>query len=190
VVPALPTDDDLIARLHHADAAVAQQAFSAMFAAYWIPLCKWAGYFTQELSVAEELVADVLADIWRRRQVWMPQEGVEAYLFGAVRTKWRNASRNAHRHHIREASMASEPPLGMGRAVESPDASLQADERSAEVRRMMDVLPARARAAVMYRYFDGLEYDEIAVRLGTTPVAVRHLVSRAFKTLRTSVLEE
>jgi DNA-directed RNA polymerase specialized sigma24 family protein len=36
----------------------------------------------------------------------------------------------------------------------------------------------------MYRWYDGLAYDEIAQRLGTTEGAVRVIVTRALKTLR------
>jgi RNA polymerase sigma-70 factor (ECF subfamily) len=182
----VPLDADLIAQIRSADERVARNAFSVLFNEYWIPLCKWAYYFTHDRTLAEELVADVLANTWHRRLTWAPQGALDAYLFGAVRTQVRYTHRNDSRHEslaVRFVAPGESP--GMGASSTSPDEAIHADDLQARVTHALNALPGRARAAVMYRFYEGLDYAEIAVRLGATEQAVRHLVSRAFRTLRT-----
>jgi len=188
LVPELPSDAELIAQLHDADEHVARHAFSALFAAYWMPLCEWAYYFTRDRGAAEELVADVLANVWHRREAWAPQGSIETYLFGAVRMQMRYETRASDTHAALSARfvLPGESP-GMGTVAPNPDADAQHAELRERLDRAIALLAPRARAAVMYRFYDGLRYDEIAARLGTTEHAARHLVSRAFRTLRASV---
>jgi len=181
----LPSDAELIAQVRDADEAVAHRAFSALFNAYWVDLCEWAYYFTRERETAQELVADVLANIWHRRRDWAPQGTVRTYLYGAVRTQMRYQARNAGRRAaLTEAFHASEDMPGLGTfGVETQTAAEVADLR-VRLDHAMARLSGRARAALVYRFYDGLDYREIAQRLDATEKAARLLVERSFRSLR------
>lgn len=185
LVSALPDDATLLARVRSSDESVARAGFSALFTAYWVPLCRWAYYFTRDGARSEEMVADVLADVWQRRESWTPQAGIEAYLFGAVRTRVREIGRNEGRRASLTARFVSpgDSPA-MSTPIPAPDASTSAAEVTRQVREAIDALPGRARAAVMYRWHEGLGYDDIARRLGTSSGAARVLVTRALRTLK------
>lgn len=188
LVPVLPPDPELVAHIGGADESVAKNAFSALYAAYCVVLCKWAYYFTQDRAAAEEAVADVLAALWHRRESWMPQGSVESYLFAAVRTHLRQQLRNSTRQaQLATRFVAAGESPAMSASIAPTDAAAQSNELRVRLDRALAGLSGRSRAAVMYRWYDGLEYDEIAQRLGTTEGAVRVLVTRALKTLRTLI---
>jgi RNA polymerase sigma-70 factor (ECF subfamily) len=72
--------------------------------------------------------------------------------------------------------------------VESlPSSSLPVPERVrqlAAVRKSVDRLPRKQRAALMQRYFQGLEYGEIAMSLGCSEASARANVYQAIRKLR------
>ena len=53
-----------------------------------------------------------------------------------------------------------------------------------EVRKAIDALPAKQRAAVMMHKYDELEYSQIAKALCCSESAVKSLLFRAYETLR------
>jgi len=57
-------------------------------------------------------------------------------------------------------------------------------ERAASVRAALDSLPPNQRMAILLRYFDELNYDDIASALATTPKAVERLLARGRRRLR------
>lgn len=191
LVTALPPDAELIARVQDADASVARNAFSLLFTAYWVPLCRWATHFTRDRAVAEELVADVLANVWTRRLSWAPRGSIAAYLYSAVRTQvWYVARTTSRRASLASTNIEPGESPGMGTSFPAPDSGGEVTEVREQLARALATLSGRARAALEFRFYEGLEYPEIAERLGTTEVAVRLLISRAFRTLRTVVVRD
>jgi RNA polymerase sigma-70 factor (ECF subfamily) len=55
----------------------------------------------------------------------------------------------------------------------------------AEVRRAIETLPAKQRAAVLMHKYQELEYSQIARVLSCSESAVKSLLFRAYETLRT-----
>src|SRR5687768_11571375 len=77
------------------------RAFERLFRDHYGALCAFALRCVRELSLAEELVQDMFADLWARRGTWDPRAGSErAYLLTAIRNCARQrsrADRGAHR---------------------------------------------------------------------------------------------
>jgi RNA polymerase sigma factor (sigma-70 family) len=57
------------------------------------------------------------------------------------------------------------------------------NEQRAQVRRALEHLPPRQRAALVLAYFEGLTYAEAAQSLGCSVGTVKTQMSRAFRTL-------
>lgn len=68
------------------------------------------------------------------------------------------------------AALATEP---------SPEDNLTRDERSDEIERMLRSLPDTQQAIMRMRHVEGMETEEIAALIGSTPGAVRVALSRA-----------
>ena len=58
------------------------------------------------------------------------------------------------------------------------------DSRFVEVRRAIEMLPEKQRAAVMMHKYQEIEYSQIAAVFGCSESAVKSLLFRAYETLR------
>jgi len=175
------SDAEWVAGIRAGDA----RALDALFGAYYVPLCEFANAIVQSMDVAEEVVADVVAAVWRGRETWAPSTSVAAYLYGAVRNRARNAVRGERRaERWRELFSESGDVPALGSFTVPADEALDRAERAATVREALGGLSERARMIVTLRWDRQLGYDEIAHVMGSTSAAVQMQMSRALKLLR------
>ena len=84
-------------------------------------------------------------------------------------------------------------PLFMEDVPETPDPSPDAgevmirNEADVAVRAALDTLPPNQRMAIVFRYYDNLNYEEIAAALETSPKAVERLLARGREHLRATL---
>ena len=84
-------------------------------------------------------------------------------------------------------------PLFMEAVPETPDPGPDADEvmirneAAVAVRAALDALPPNQRMAIVLRYYDHLNYEEIAAALETSPKAVERLLARGRERLRATL---
>ena len=71
-----------------------QDAYESIFKSYYAQLVGAAESMLRERSAAEDVVQDVLVELWKRRQSLDVETSLRAYLFRAVR----NRSLNQIRH--------------------------------------------------------------------------------------------
>lgn len=177
-------DAEIVARIRNGDTAL----YGRLFEAYWTSLCEVAAFATHAPDDAREIVADVFAAIWERRDRWTVTTTVEAYLFGAVRQRGRRMYRD--RTHQRELLSAQFDPdwettsLDGQRATDTGDLSDITDRRLT-LERLVQALPERAQLAIYLRWHRELEYREIGEILGISTEAARKLTTRTLDTLRT-----
>src|SRR5438105_15822338 len=61
--------------------------FTAIYRAYYAPLCNLARRYVRTPEAAEELVQDVLLRFWEQRSGWSLRESLRAYLHAAVQNQ-------------------------------------------------------------------------------------------------------
>ena len=71
--------------------------------------------------------------------------------------------------------------------AETPSSRLEHRELESKIREALDALPEPQRAAVLLRRFDELSYEQIAEVMETTVPAVKSLLSRARRSLKSSL---
>jgi len=168
-------DRELLARLGRGDEA----AFDAIFRAWYAPLVWQATRTVRDQAVAEELVQDVLLELWRRREQLAADGSPQAYLFRATRNRALN-----HLRHLK-VQRASAPQLaGDGVRAASAPAELEAEEMTAAVHEALGELTPRCREVFEMSRVEGLRYHEIAERLGVSVKAVEAQMGKALRTLR------
>jgi RNA polymerase sigma-70 factor, ECF subfamily len=132
-------------------------------------------FVTGNSDDAEELMQDAFLKLWER---WDSIERIEdptAYLFRVALNGFRMRSRRA-RIAARKLLLPSIP------RDDFEEVDLQQD-----VRRMLLVLPARQRAALVLTEIFGYSSEQAAGILGIKPTSVRVLASRGRTTLRGAV---
>ena len=121
---------------------------------------------------AEEAAQDVFFRLYRSLGKIDEERAVEPWLY---RVAW-----NACRDRIRRRRVQTELTEGVSTVAAFGDAGLVL----AELRAAMNRLPDKERAALLLREMEGLETEEVAVRMGSSAVTVRSQISRARARLR------
>lgn len=171
-------DRELLARLS-GDEAGARDAFDAIFRTWYAPLVRAADAVVRERAVAEELVQDVMLELWRRRHELARDGSAQAYLFRSTRNRALNHLR--HQQVARRGAVHAAAPV----AREAPAPSqLAAGEIDAAIRTALDRLTPRCREVFLLSRTHGLKYAEIAHTLGVSVKAVEAQMGKALRTMR------
>ena len=171
-------DRELLARLA-GDESGAREAFDALFRTWYAPLVRAAEGVVRERAVAEELVQDVLLELWRRRTQLASDGTAQAYLFRSTR----NRALNHLRHQLvaQRGAVHAAPPESRDAAAPS---ELVAGEIDQAVKRALEELTPRCREVFELSRTHGLRYAEIAQTLGVSVKAVEAQMGRALRTMR------
>ena len=168
-------DRDLLERLRQGDTA----AFDAIFKTWYGPLVGTAERMLRDRAVAEELVQDVMLELWRRRESLAADGSAQAYLFQATRNRVLN-----HLRHLK-IEQRSEPEV-QSEVASTPHADAEAvhEELDVAVQRAVQALPDRCREVFELSRVHGLKCAEIAKTLGISVKTVEAQMGKALRTLR------
>jgi RNA polymerase sigma-70 factor (ECF subfamily) len=169
------TDFDLLVDLRSGS----QEAFDAIFRAHYAALVGAAEMLLRDRGSAEEVVQDVMLELWRRRATVAIQTSLRAYLFRATRNRALNQLR-----HERVARLAEPRAAGESVAVPVADNDLLQHEIDAAVSEAVSALPARCREVFELSRVHGLRYAEIAATMDISVKTVEAQMGKALKLLR------
>lgn len=158
------------------------EAFRALFDACVPILRRFARVWTPR-DVAEDVVQDVLFDLWRRREALRADGSVMPYLFAAVRNRALKYVRHQGIVDRTEGTIHLFGPPGMGEEPRTPDQLVVSDELEQHVRSAIAKLPEPQRAVLLLRWVEGFSYQDIATALAISENAAMLHVSRARRTL-------
>jgi RNA polymerase sigma-70 factor (sigma-E family) len=134
---------------------------------------------TGDRELAEDLAQDAFVRVFGRFQHLREPAAFETYL--------RRTILNLSKDHFRKLRI-ERAYLARERSQASPERGHAGEvERRDELLRALHRLPHRQRAAVVLRYCEDLPAQEAAAVLGISVGAVKSLVNRALKTLRSEM---
>lgn len=178
----LAQDLDLVRRVRFGDEA----AFEQIFRMYYVRLVSFARTGIDSQDVAEETVQEVFLHIWMRRESWVVERSLAAYMFRAVRNRISNARRSLKLETSYNADIAREADAGS----EAPgDGRLREAEIEAALAKALALLPDRARQVFLLSRRQHLTYAEIAEVLGIGVKTVEMHMARALSRLRLALSE-
>lgn len=168
-------NSELLARLRKGDEA----AFDVIFRAWYAPLVRASESIVRSRAIAEEVVQDVMLELWKRRESLAADTSAQAYLF--------QAARNRSLNHVRHERVAREgqPYATRSEAVDpTAHSRVVEDEMAVAVKRAVDGLPDRCREVFELSRTHGLRYSEIATVLGISVKTVEAQMGKALRVLR------
>jgi RNA polymerase sigma-70 factor (ECF subfamily) len=178
---ALERDAQLMLRVKEGDDA----SFAALLERYRAPVIHFVYRMVQNQHIAEELAQDVFLRVYRARKGYEPNAKFTTWLFRIATHIALNAIRDGRGERGTESLDDQE-----AKASELPDRRRTIEQvmveydRLAEVRRAVQALPAKQRAAVLMHKYQELDYAQIARALGCSESAVKSLLFRAYESLR------
>lgn len=151
-------------------------AFKALYFRYGQALFGWLWQRTHHREAAEDLVQELFARIWRKRDRLDPKQSIRAYLYQAAN----HLAIDHLRKKVRENEKAEEAGnIDLATALDE-----LGFERKEAISKAIAALPRAQRTVFLLSRFEGLKYNEIATTLGLSVKTVETHMGRALKKLR------
>jgi RNA polymerase sigma-70 factor (ECF subfamily) len=153
-------------------------AYESIFKSYYAQLVGVAESMLRERAAAEDVVQDVMVELWHRRATIKVETSLRAYLFRAVR----NRALNQLRH--RKVAPLADPDAADRVAGPAGDRDFETRELNRAVRKAVAGLPDRCREVFELSRVQGLSYDEIARVMEISVKTVEAQMGKALRVLR------
>ena len=157
-----------------------QKSFEELFNRYYNLLCNYSTSIVDSTSCAEELVADVFANLWIKRKQIKINKNVKAYLFRSTR----NASISFLRKQKVNIELIDEDQINIPNSKISPDNKLIKEEADIKLQNLLNQIPARSREVFILQRFNRLKYSDIAEALDISVKTVEKHMSKSLKIIR------
>jgi RNA polymerase sigma-70 factor (ECF subfamily) len=160
-----------------------REPYERLFRRYRTRMVAYAMKYVRSQDRAEELAQDVFVRVYTSKQ-YRPDAPFRAWLYRVATNVCLNEVRKAEYKVTREDGVGDRLPGGP-----DPDAELMGAELARRLRRTLEQLPDKQRAAFVMARFEGLSHQEIGGALGTSVSAVKSLIHRALEALRRELRE-
>jgi RNA polymerase sigma-70 factor (ECF subfamily) len=166
-------------------------SFELLLRKYRTPLVNYLRRMTGDAATAEDLAQEVFLRVYRSRTQYAPSAKFTTWIFRIATNVAINARRDGRYRQMEVAILdSSYADDAQSRVLEFPDGRPGAEEnlmtrdRVAMIRRAVEDLPDKQRAAVLLHKYEGMDYNQIATVLGCSESALKSLLFRAYETLR------
>ena len=182
-VATLERDAELMLRVREGDT----ESFTLLLERHRAPVIHFLYRMVQNQSVAEELAQEVFLRVYRSRANYEPTAKFTTWLFRIASHLALNWIRD-RRHERGQESLDHETKDGMVRQVSdrgvSAEQAMVRESKFEEIRRAIQGLPEKQKAAVLMHKYEEMEYSQIAAVLECSESAVKSLLFRAYESLR------
>lgn len=171
------TDRKLVTAIRRGD----EQAFEKLFFEYYEQLCKFVCRYIHSMFIAEELVQEVLANIWEGRAILPENLSLRTYLYQSVKNQALDYIK--HEEVIQKYEQEVEIRL-YNEGHESESEPITKAGFIEAVQRAIEELPKQSRQIYQLSRTDGFTYPEISEILNISIKTVEYHISNALSILR------
>ena len=153
------------------------EAMNYLFDNYYQMLCARAYNYIKEYDKAEDLVQDVLLNIWKKRTSLNIEVSLKAYLYRCVTNRALNYIRdNKSRYVELDAHFEDQS--------HSVEEAMYYNETEERVFYYINALSPKCKEVFLLSRMENMKYKEIAVALDISAKTVEHHIARALAFLR------
>ena len=163
-------------------------AFTLLYNKYIEPLTQYGLKFIGDLPAVEDCLHDVFVWLWANRQKLDMHTSVKSYLFKAVRTTMMHWLQKQNR--LRGLTPGEDPGYLFELHL-TPETRVLQHESQRQLRQqieaVMNTLTAKQKEVIYLRYYEGLNFEEIARNMNLSVKACYKLMGRAITILREKI---
>jgi RNA polymerase sigma-70 factor (family 1) len=161
-----------------------EQAFKELYRKFFVQLYRFSVSITHCNEAAEEIVDDVLINLWKKHETFNRIENLNVYLYVSVK----NLSLNYLRDQGKHRHVDLETLYDQGNYITIDPESLFIDkERAEQLNMYINNLPARCKLIFRLVKEDGLKYKEVAALLNVSVKTIENQVAIAFKKIAAAI---
>lgn len=174
-------DDFIVEQLHQGD----MKSFEWIYGHYYELLCRFAYRFIHDRAKVEEIVDDVMFNLWDRHEQVVIRN-LRQYLIRGVKNRCLNELRSAVRQHeIYFHNIAPEDNADflehLFADTSHPLGELLEKELDQYILKAINELPEECRRVFLLSREEQLSYEEIASRLGISTNTVKYHIKHAIR---------
>jgi RNA polymerase sigma-70 factor, ECF subfamily len=163
------------------------ESFGQLLGRHRGPVVSYVYRLVRDPALAEDLAQEVFLRVYQARHRWKPDARFTTWLYRIATNLALNALRDGKRTVAPAAPADDEREDEASRLPDTQplaDAQMLTAERERTIRRAVEALPEKQRAAVLLHKYQDEDYRQIAQVLGVSESAVKSLLFRAYETLR------
>src|SRR5260370_23684582 len=170
-----------------------EQSFALLLHRYRRPVINFLSRMVRNREQAEDVAQEVFIRVYRAREDYIPSAKFTTWLFRIATNLALNSVRD-NRYRRMEISLdapvtadaedGDEKTLEVAEKHPNIEQQLIEETRKKMIRRAIEKLPEKQRAAVLLHKYQELDYGEISKILGCSESALKSLLFRAYETLR------
>lgn len=155
------------------------KAIELIFKKFYRDLCMISNRYIKDTNHAEDLVQELLYDIWNKRDKLNINSSLSSYLKKSVVNRSLN--------HIRSKRVVIEED-NKAISITNKNPSIQQNMEKEELEKFfnekIDALPEKCRLVFIMSRFEQMSYKEIAAKLDISTKTVENQISKALRNLR------
>ncbi|MBO9204170.1 MULTISPECIES: RNA polymerase sigma factor [Niastella] len=163
-------------------------AFTLLYNKYSQPLTHYGLKFIPDLPAVEDCLHDVFVWLWANRQKLNMHTSVKSYLFKTVRTTMLHWLQKQNR--LLGLDPGDEPGYPFELQL-TPETLVLHNESQRQLKKQLEgvlgSLTAKQKEVIYLRYYEGLNFEEIARNMNLSVKACYKLMSRAISILREKI---
>ncbi len=138
-------------------------------------------------ALVEDCIHDLFVEIWQRHSKLGPTDSIRRYLSAALRRKVVAVLKKESKSQSTDSfdQVPFEVELAIDEILVAQELS---DEQSQKLKRAFEKLTSKQKEILYLRFYQGLDYEQIAELLDMKYQSLRNAVSRAIKHLRGDML--
>ena len=166
-------------------------AYRYLYDEYYTKLCRVANFYVRDTFVSENLVGDLIFNLWENREELVIRESLNAYLFTSIRNRCYNYLSQAHVQRESSITPLQEDSLifSMHSETDLPIGILMEKELQNVVDLAISRLPEQTKKVFELKRYEDLSYEDISSQLDISVNTVKYHIKSATKLLREELKE-
>lgn len=173
----MPLEENFNERIQRGDV----KAFETLFSSHYVKLTLFANRFLNDLAASEEIVSDVFAGLWEKRNTFIINTSIQSYLYKMTQNKCLNFIKHKKVENEYIGYLVRNNLLDDFHRSWNPYLTKELEDQA---KKAIEKLPEKCREVFKLSRFEHLKNREIAQRLNISPKTVERQITIALEKLR------